>query len=339
MFKPALVLTLVLAPAAAAQSFNIDCTDQIGVPPSTYAGAANQTGPWNMVSRNGPYNLTDTSGALTGASVWALGGNFGFFFDNPLTTGADGDLLDDITAGPFTYIFSGLADGNYDVYTYAFGPDSPGTLYTEVTIGTTTEVVGGVDWTGAHVEGETYALHQITVSGGSVTVLVDNSLAPGDASCNGFQFVQTGIICNNPVAYCTAGTSSVGCQAQIAATGTPSATAPNGFVLTATTVEAQKDGLFFYGVNGRQANPWGNSSSYNCVVPPVKRGGLLMGIGTLGSCNGGFNQDLNALWTANPAKNPGTGALVQAQLWYRDPFNTSNQTTSFSNAIEFTVCP
>ena len=44
-------------------------------------------------------------------------------------------------------------------------------------------------------------------------------------------------------------------------------------------------------------------------------------------------------WTAKPASNPGAGALVQAQLWYRDPQNTSNQTTSLSDAVEFTLCP
>jgi hypothetical protein len=30
---------------------------------------------------------------------------------------------------------------------------------------------------------------------------------------------------------------------------------------------------------------------------------------------------------------------MQGQLWYRDPLNTSNQTTSLSDAIEFTFCP
>ena len=37
--------------------------------------------------------------------------------------------------------------------------------------------------------------------------------------------------------------------------------------------------------------------------------------------------------------NPGAGAIVQAQLWYRDPVSTSNQTTSLSDAIEFCVSP
>ena len=35
----------------------------------------------------------------------------------------------------------------------------------------------------------------------------------------------------------------------------------------------------------------------------------------------------------------GAGALVRAHRWYRGPFNTSNQSTSLSDAIEFSVCP
>jgi hypothetical protein len=143
-----------------------------------------------------------------------------------------------------------------------------------------------------------------------------------------------------PVAsYCTAGVSASGCQATLSAAGMPCASAGSGFVVTASNVEGAKDGVFFYGANGRQANSWGNGSSYQCVVPPVKRGGLLDGTGTTGLCDGSFSQDLTALWSANPPKNPGGGAVVQAQLWYRDPFNTSNQTTSLSDAIEFTVSP
>jgi len=139
--------------------------------------------------------------------------------------------------------------------------------------------------------------------------------------------------------YCTAGTSASGCQATLSASGTPSATAPTGFLLDAAFVEGAKDGLYFFGTAGRQANPWGNGTSFQCVVPPVRRAGLLTGRGTAGLCDGTFSQDLNARWTAKPSQNPGPGAVVQAQLWYRDPQNTSNQTTSLSDALEFTVGP
>jgi hypothetical protein len=69
----------------------------------------------------------------------------------------------------------------------------------------------------------------------------------------------------------------------------------------------------------------------------VKRCGLLAGPGTVGACDGSLELDLNAYLRANPVKNPGIGAVVQIQLWYRDPANTSNQSTSLSNALEFCV--
>jgi len=54
------------------------------------------------------------------------------------------------------------------------------------------------------------------------------------------------------------------------------------------------------------------------------------------------SQDINALWCPScpkPLKNPGAGAVVQLQYWYRDPQSTSSQPTAFSDAIEFTVNP
>jgi hypothetical protein len=150
------------------------------------------------------------------------------------------------------------------------------------------------------------------------------------------------VTATGPQVYCTSGTSASGCNAQLSSVGSPSASEPAGFTLVASQVEGLKDGLYFFGSNGRQASSWGSGTSFQCVVPPVRRAGLLVANGTLGLCDGSFQQDLNALWCPTcprPLKNPGAGATVQAQLWYRDPFNTSNQTTSLSNAIEFDVYP
>jgi len=141
-----------------------------------------------------------------------------------------------------------------------------------------------------------------------------------------------------PVNYCTAGTSAGGCTALLQTSGTPSVSSAGGFQVTAGGVEGGKDGLFFYGFNGAQANPWGNGSSYQCVVPPVLRASIQSGVGTPGVCNGLFARDFNAFWdTAPAAKVPTAGSKVWMQLWYRDPQNTSNQTTSFSDALEISV--
>jgi hypothetical protein len=153
--------------------------------------------------------------------------------------------------------------------------------------------------------------------------------------------LDVALVPNSSVAsnYCTPGTSASGCQSTLSAAGTASASAASGFVVTAADVEGTNSGQFYFGTSGPQANPWGNSSSYRCVMPPTKRGGVMAGGGTNGGCDGTVAQDLNAMWTAKPAKNPGAGATVNLQFWYRDPQNTSNRTTSFSDALEFGVCP
>ena len=140
------------------------------------------------------------------------------------------------------------------------------------------------------------------------------------------------------VSFCTAGTSASGCQATLSAMGSASSSEATGFHLTATGVEGAKDGQFYYGTNGAQANPWGGSTSFQCIVPPVTRAGLLAGTGSAGLCDGFFSQDLNALWSSKPEKSPGFG-YAYAQLWYRDPLGTSDQTTGLSDAIEFYVFP
>ena len=151
---------------------------------------------------------------------------------------------------------------------------------------------------------------------------------------------------NRPENYCTAGTTSSGCNSIISAVGTSSASAATGFWLRTSGQEGAKDGLFIIGGNGRQANTWGSTSSLQCVVPPVRRtatqsflvGGLANLAGTNGACDGGFDQDINARWTAKPAQAFPAGATVQAQAWHRDP-GGPNPFTAFSNAIEWTVCP
>ena len=140
--------------------------------------------------------------------------------------------------------------------------------------------------------------------------------------------------------YCTAGTSASGCRATLSTSGVASASSGSGFILNAASVEGGANGLFYFGTAGRQALPWGNGTSFQCVVPPLRRAEPMLGQGTTGACDGSFARDLNALWCPTCPKsqvNPGAGATAQAQLWYRDTQSTSNQPTSLSDAVEFCV--
>lgn len=142
--------------------------------------------------------------------------------------------------------------------------------------------------------------------------------------------------------YCTAGFSASSCAVTPFTQGAASAAASSGFRIEAAGVEGGSDGLFFFGTSGRQARPWGNGSSLQCVKPPVKRTTLVAGNGAPGFCAGLHSLDLNALWCSTcprPGINPGAGAAVYAQLWYRDPLSTSNRASSLSSALQFYVGP
>jgi hypothetical protein len=158
--------------------------------------------------------------------------------------------------------------------------------------------------------------------GGAVSVLLGKGSAPA---------VQT---------YCTAGTSTNGCVAQMSATGAASLGASSGFTLAFSGADALRQGLIFYGVNGRSAFAWGTSTSFLCVKAPTQRLAIGSTGGTFGQCDGGIAVD----WLAFLAAAPGAlgqpfqaGDVVDAQGWYRDP--PSPKTTQLSDGIEFVVLP
>ena len=175
----------------------------------------------------------------------------------------------------------------------------------------------------------------------SVTV-VDNTPLVIDPALRANKLTETRswTVADGALNYCTAGITASGCAASLSGSGTASLTQASGFVVSASNVEASKDGLYFYSSNGPQAFPWGTGTSYQCVGTPVKRGPLMVGTGTPGTCEGAFALDFNTFWSSASAfKQPAPGAQVWLQLWFRDPLVPGNQTTSLSDALEFTVEP
>ena len=316
-----------LAPAA----LNVDFGTAYGTPSAGYGAASGQSGTWSL-GDVGVHEVIDLAGLATPASMTVVAGfphgNSGPPADD------DGLLLNDNfftpSGGGWTVAFAGLAAGSYEVLLYA---PSNGVVPTGAMS------VGGIPVpslpgspSSTLIEYLSWVRVPVTVLDGTLTITGSGG---GSTGLAGLQLQPVPVF----TTYCSAGVSASGCSASLSGFGTPSASASSGFELRAAGVEGAKDGLFFLGTSGRQANSWGNGTSFQCVVPPVKRAGLLMGSGMVGACDGAFAQDIAARWSSYPAQNPGAGAVVQGQLWYRDPWNTSNQTTSLSDAIEFTVQP
>lgn len=137
--------------------------------------------------------------------------------------------------------------------------------------------------------------------------------------------------------YCTAKVDSLGCTASMGASGGAgaSASAATPFLLTVTDVLPSMIGLCFYGF-GRRAVPF--MGGWHCVEPPTPRvGGQLSGGAP--PCLGSFAFDFNAHVQSglDPALVP--GVVVNAQWWYRDPFDPQGFGTATSDAIEFPIAP
>ncbi len=139
-----------------------------------------------------------------------------------------------------------------------------------------------------------------------------------------------------PSTYCTGSTNSLGCSARIVSTGVlhPSASEPSGFDIRGVDMLSDKQGLLFYGLNGRNAVPF--SSGFLCVKSPLRRTGI-QNSGGSGSCTGSFSLDFNARVASgvDPALAP--GVKVNCQYWSRDPAAPS--TTHITNALEFVLAP
>jgi subtilisin-like proprotein convertase family protein len=147
-----------------------------------------------------------------------------------------------------------------------------------------------------------------------------------------------------PTTFCTpigTGTSS-GCIPTIAATGSPNVSHTAPCVVTVSSVEGQKTGLLFYGINGQINFPWcvANSNSFLCVKAPTQRLFPQQTGGTAGQCNGQLTNNWNTFQTSFPGSlgQPfSAGDVVDMQGWFRDP--PSCKTTFLSEGLRLTYQP
>ena len=146
-----------------------------------------------------------------------------------------------------------------------------------------------------------------------------------------------------PTAYCTAGTTTNGCNASIAASANPSVSLANPCSITVTNVEGVRSGILFYGIDnaGFTPGPWAlGSTSLLCIKHPTQRTPIQQSGGTLDTCTGAYQLDWNAYQAAHPLAlgQPWiAGDKVYAQAWYRDP--PAPKSTNLSDALEMTYVP
>jgi hypothetical protein len=170
---------------------------------------------------------------------------------------------------------------------------------------------------------------------GDVCEIANNTAS--DIDLNGIpDSCQPGAI----LVYCSSGTSVNGCVPSISTFGTPSASQPNGFYVSAFGNDGQRFGQFFYSITGVQQTPF--DAGYMCVQAPRQRMGapFLTG-GTAGSCNGALFIDVNVFAAANPGA---IGVPLQAggityyfEGYNRDPASPGGLV--MTNAVGVTFVP
>ena len=144
-----------------------------------------------------------------------------------------------------------------------------------------------------------------------------------------------------PSSYCTAGTTTNGCNALIMATANPSVSFANACTVAVYHAEGVKAGLIFYGISGPHNASWGpGSSSFLCVKSPSQRTPSHGSGGTVNDCDGAFAVNWNDYMSTHPIAlgQPWlSGAVVDTQGWFRDP--PAPKTTNLSNGVQMTYVP
>lgn len=150
----------------------------------------------------------------------------------------------------------------------------------------------------------------------------------------------------NPVtiADCQTGaTSTQGCNSVATFSGSPSATSASAFTLNIGGMNAQVNGVVFYGITGANSATW-NTISTLCVKPPTQRLNGIPGAsgntnGTVGLCDGAYSLDFNdiiqGVFPGLLGVPMSAGQQVNVQGWQRDPVNP--KTTTLTDAFDFIV--
>ncbi len=136
--------------------------------------------------------------------------------------------------------------------------------------------------------------------------------------------------------FCIASVNSQGCMALVSMSGTPSVSSAAPFMIQATNVINQNNGLLFY---GQAPNNMPFLSGTLCAAPPLVRTAIQGSGGNAGppDCSGAYALDFNAWIQSGTDPSLVAGRAVFVQHWYRDPASTT--TSALSDGGQFTIQP
>jgi hypothetical protein len=175
---------------------------------------------------------------------------------------------------------------------------------------------------------------------GNIDYFVDGTDYYGNQGVSAtLSYVSNAGGCPAVTTYCTAKVNSAGCTGVIGSSGTPSASAGSGFLITATNMLNNKSGLFFYGLNGQIGAPF--QGGFLCVKNPIKRTSVQSSNGNPppNDCSGSYSIDFNAYIAGGLDPNLISGAVVDGQYWARDPGFAPPNNTNLTAGVHFTICP
>jgi hypothetical protein len=345
---------LVLLGSVQAQSINIDVGPNLILwpePSSSYGAGADQVGLWNPVKNPfGGDQLFDVAGNLSGASVQS---NITSSYTYPLSrlTGDDDFLTADGQAisefGPAAvWNFTGLADGQYNVYTYCWDNSNSGAT-TEVSIvGSpgTTQTVGGM-WAGSpHALGVTYSLHSVTVVGGTLDLQAEPSAGTSSGTVTGFQLVPG----SSTASYCFGDGSGNSCPCGNIVgnqAGCQNSSGSGALLSTIGSSSAAVDDLVMSVAGGPNGTP---ALLFAGTTQAGGGNGTLFGDGLL--CVGGQIQRQtvkiltatgDATWPSGLAATNGwvAGNVRNFQVWYRDTSSPCGTAFNLSQGVQVQYVP
>jgi len=336
-----LIVTLgFLTASASAQSFNLDVGPNLytlaPTPSDSYGAAAGQTGHWDPVNpASVPLQLSDVNGTLTGVIADTDDHSWYSHYPLPALPQDDNNLLTDSQSIDWmpgtiaTWTFTGLQDGSYALYTYAYDVSLNGATTTirVPAIPGSDQVVGGY-WGGSHQLGVTYALHQVTVTGGTLVVEAESMNSQHGLVC-GFQFVTASPFtdycfgdpgalpcpCGNnndgsvPGSGCANGVFAAG--ALLAGMGNPSLTGDT-VVLFARRTEPSQSALYFQANNQIAVSPFWDG--IQCAGGGLRRLGVRFSDANGDSNTSGWTTPISV-----KAGNIAPGDTKHYQVWYRNP--------------------